>query len=150
MKHIWYWYVIAAVLFIILGYTVRGYIDDSHIKPGTAATNTNAGNHPVYYTNINSTNENAIFDSYVHLETDPFIFIQKADTMTVYLDNRFGSTKIKQWYDYSGWMFGVGAEYCYSVSLAGLIGYHWQNLAVLATFAISTNLNIGAFGVWLP
>lgn len=148
---VWYWYVIAVVLLFVFGYTVRGYIDESHIKPGVVVTNTVNGNHPAYYTNINNTNQEAIFNAYVRMETEPFIFVQKMDTMTAYLDNRYGSTKIKQWYEYSGWMFGGGAEY-YNTRLepAALLGYHWEHFAVLGTCAISTNFNAAAFAVWMP
>lgn len=158
----WMWIALAALVLFFGGFIVRSALDNSHFKPGGVDnTNSVSGNTVLKITNFvemtNSvTNLITVWNGFHELALDPFQFVQKNDKMTVNLAvgtewMRSASTKIYQWRTFEGWMFGVGAEY-YSAQIApaALVGYHFEYFAFLATVAISTNFNAGAFLLWMP
>lgn len=144
----WLWFIIGGVLLLALGFVLGAVVHPGFKPGGTIVTNTVYSNVPVYYHDINETNSNEIFNDYKKYKTNPFIFIQQNDVMTVTLYDRNGSVKVKQWQNENGLMLGGGWDIMRTAP-AIIGGYHWKNIAVLGTATISTNLGISVFALWM-
>lgn len=148
-----YWKIIVYVVSVIAAYVFGALIHPGTIPGGVNATNTNAGNQIVYLTNItdmtnNITNTQTVWTDYQHYSTDPFVFVQRDNVMSVSLWKRSASQKIEQWQSDNGLILGVGWD-AMRTAPAGLAGWHWKNLGVISTATISTNFGISVFGVWM-
>ena len=147
------WIIAGIVVFGVVCFLLGHYTRDNIVPGGTIVTNNQQGNHPAFTNFVNVTNNFTnlvtVYKDYLHYKTDPFIFIQKDDTMTASLYDRTASSKIKDWTTHDGPVFGGGARFSPGKIAPGISGgYWWDRLTIYGTATIATNWDVFAGGLW--
>lgn len=144
-----YWLIIVIVAFAI-GFIIRPFINP--ISDNIVSTNWIVGNKTNYYTNYTFVTNNPsvmteIFNDYLHFMADSFKVIQLNEDLNVFLWKRNFSYKIIDWKKTSGPLIGGGWDIV-RTSPVLLFGWEFNDLGVLSTITISTNLGILLLGYW--